>query len=225
VVTCHADAKHPRVTRSMPGLPWHGGLDHSTNGYIYGYDELTEMPPPEKSPMISVVCSNLTTTEGQRKRLGFLKTLKREMPGRVLHFGRGFDPIGDKLEAILPHRFHLVLENSSTPDYWTEKLADAYLGWAHPFYSGCPNLADYFPEDGFTAIDISRPEEAIYRNSDVMERGVGAEPLIECRRRIFELYNPFARFAYWVRRFHQDGMTPGIVRATSHRACALSPAG
>jgi len=226
VVSCHAEDPHPRVTTSAPGLPWHVGLNHQTNQYDYGYDELSAMKENEnKSQMISVVCSNLTTTQGQRDRLAFLDILKREMPDRIIHFGRGFEPIDDKLDAIRTHRFHLVLENSYAPDYWTEKLADAYLGYAYPIYAGCPNLGDYFPEDGFTAIDISKIDESTHLIWNLLESEVDRSVINECRSRILDIYNPFARFAYWANRFHVPGATKSSFNITSHRAFRPFPRG
>ena len=73
----------------------------------------------------------------------------------------GFDPIPDKWDAIYLYKYHIVLENCSIPDYWTEKLADAFLGLAYPIYYGCTNLSSYFPEKSFTPIDIDNPEQAI----------------------------------------------------------------
>jgi hypothetical protein len=47
-----------------------------------------------------------------------------------------------------------VLENSAVLDYWTEKLADAYLGAALPIYYGCPNLSDYFSPAAYVPINL-----------------------------------------------------------------------
>lgn len=221
VVSNHPDDPHPRVTTSAPGLNWHVGLDRKQDRYFYGYDELSQLVAGQKSKKISVVCSNLTTTEGQRKRLLFLEKIKDEMGDQIVHYGRGFQPIADKMDAILPHRFHLVLENSCSIDYWTEKLSDAYLGWAYPIYAGCPNLADYFPERGFTAINLDQMDQSIAKIRQLMS-GIpdATEGMImaECRRRILNDYNPFARFAYWAQRFYQDGLPQRLVPITSHRA-------
>lgn len=227
VVSAHAADPHPRVTTSALGLPWHVGLDRDKDRYLYGYDELSAMQPaPDRDAKISVICSDLKTTEGQRKRLVFLERLKREMPGRVIHFGRGFEPIADKMSVITPHRFHLVLENSCSMDYWTEKLADAYLGWAYPIYAGCPNLNDYFEETGFTAINLDRPDEAISRIAELIENDyVDTQALAECRRRILNDYNPFARFAHWAEKFHQTIPANGSVSITSHKAFRPFPRG
>lgn len=221
VVSTHADDPHPRVTSSAPGLNWHVGLDRESNRYLYGYDELSTLKPGDKTRKISVVCSNLTTTEGQRKRLAFLDRLKQEIGEQVVHYGRGFQAIGDKMDAILPHRFHLVLENSSSPDYWTEKMSDAYLGWAFPIYAGCPNIGDYFPASGFLAIDLDAPRQSIATIRGLLEtRRDEAEiqAIDECRRMVLHKYNPFARFAHWADMFYQGNLPFSAVRITSHKA-------
>lgn len=226
VVSCHAEDPHPRVTASAPGLTWHVGLDHRTDTYLFGYDQLAAMEEPDdRSDMISVVCSNLTTTHGQRDRLKFLDKLKQAMPNRILHYGRGFQTINDKFDAIRPHRYHLVLENSSTPDYWTEKLADAYLGFAYPIYAGCPNLAEYFPAEGFTPIDIRNHDASITIIHNLLERGANTSAIGECRRRVLDVYNPFARFAYWAEKFHTPKLAPKKVSITSHRSYRPFPRG
>jgi hypothetical protein len=225
MVSTHADDPHPRVTTSLPGLPWHVGLDRDANRYRYGYDELVAIPMPEKSNSLSVVCSNLTTTAGQRQRLEFLAFLKERLGDAIVHFGRGFRPVGDKMDAILPHRFHLVLENSRSPDYWTEKLSDAYLGWAHPVYLGCPNLTDHFPAEGFTPVDPERPEDALAVIRSLLASPPDPAPLAHCRRLILNDYNPFARFSHWAERFHTPALSVGKVRITSHKAFRPFPQG
>lgn len=221
VVSTHANDPHPRVTTSLPGLNWHVGLDHVNNCYTIGYRELAAMPFPEKSNTISVVCSNLTTTEGQRRRLAFLDRLKAELGPAIIHYGRGFTPIPDKLDAILPSRFHLVLENCVSPDYWTEKLSDAYLGWAFPLYVGCPNLSDYFPANGFAAIDIGNYDTAVDQIRRLLEQPARESEktiLAECRYKILNDYNPFARFAYWAHTFHLPNLPTRVWHTNSHKA-------
>jgi hypothetical protein len=221
VVSTHVGDPHPRVTTSLPGLNWHVGLDRDEDRYRYGYDHLKPLPLGRKSPRISVVCSNLTTTAGQRQRLALLDFLKAALGDTIVHFGRGFTPIGDKMEAIQPHRFHLVLENSCSPDYWTEKLSDAYLGWAHPLYAGCPNLDDYFPAAGFTAVDVTRPAAALEVIRARLEQPVDLEALACCRELILDTYNPFARFAYWAEAFYQADQAAAGFRADGCIVCGI----
>ncbi|MCX6874476.1 MAG: glycosyltransferase family 10 [Verrucomicrobia bacterium] len=225
VVSTHAADPHPRVTTSLPGLNWHVGLDRKEDRYHYGYDELKTLMPGPKSDTISVVCSNLTTTAGQRERLRFLDQLRAALGDQLVHYGRGFTPIPDKMDAILPHRYHLVLENSRSPDYWTEKLSDAYLGWAHPIYVGCPNLADYFPAAGFTAVEVTEPAAALAIIRAKLRQWPAHEVLARCRDLVLDTYNPFARFAHWAERFHQPERSPQPLSITTHKAFRPFPGG
>jgi len=59
------------------------------------------------------------------------------------------------------YKYTLAIENYSGNDYWTEKIADAYLSYCMPIYYGCENITDYFPEKSLLQIDIENPKEAI----------------------------------------------------------------
>jgi hypothetical protein len=161
VYSCNPKDPHPRVEVGAPCLNWHVGLDTDSHEYRFGSEHLSGLKSPQKINKISVVCSNLTTTEGQRKRLEFLDYLKSELGDSIIHFGRGFTPIPDKFEAILPYAYHLVLENSQTAHYWTEKLSDAYLGYAFPFYLGAPNIHEYFSPDALIQLNAEDPGQAV----------------------------------------------------------------
>jgi hypothetical protein len=114
-----------------------------------------------KEKLLSVVCSSKSFTPGHRQRLAFVENLKHHFGAQISHFGAGFQEVPDKAEAILPYRYHIAIENCSVRDYWTEKLADTYIGGAYPLYYGCPNLADYFSAESYTMIDINDPERAL----------------------------------------------------------------
>lgn len=219
VVSCNPKDPHPRVIHDFLGLPWHVGLDRGAGGYTLGHAELAEMAMPDKQNLVSVVCSNATRTDGQRRRLAFLARLKDELGDRVVHFGRGFTPIDDKLDAILPYRFHLAMENSVVDHYWTEKLADALLGWAYPVYYGCPNIGDYFPGDCLRRIDIEKPREAIDSIRALLD---AADPpsstaIRRCRDRVLDDYNPFTRFAHWARQLYQADRQAQALEIRNHR--------
>ena len=53
-----------------------------------------------------------------------------------------------------PYKYTIAIENSCYRNYWTEKIADAFLVDAYPFYYGCPNIGDFFPAKSFTWIEI-----------------------------------------------------------------------
>ena len=228
VVDSHAASRHPHLHVSALGLNWHVGLDRRSHRYRYGYDHLTALACPEKQNRIAVVCSNASKTEGQRRRLALLEGLKQRLGDRLVHFGRGFEPIDDKMEAILPYRFQLVLENGVEPHYWTEKLADAYLGWAYPVYLGCPNVADYLPAEALLSINDLGVDTAAARIAELLDQPLGPRreaALAEARHRILNVYNPFAWAAHWAEALYRPGLTEKTVTLRSHKAFRRFPRG
>lgn len=228
VVDSHAESHHPGLHLSALGLNWHVGLDRSTGAYRYGYDYLSQLRCPVKENRISVICSNARKTEGQRQRLALLEELKLRLGDRLVHFGRGFRAIDDKMEAILPYRFHLVLENSIQPNYWTEKLADAYLGWAFPIYLGCPNVTEYISQNALVSIngmDAERVALCIQQLLDAPLTSAQQSALAEARHRILNLYNPFAWASFWTERMHQPGLPEQALILRSHKAFRPFPLG
>ncbi|MFN2309697.1 MAG: glycosyltransferase family 10 domain-containing protein [Gammaproteobacteria bacterium] len=228
LICTHGEYPHPRVIFDALGLNWHVGYNRLTGAYRYGYDELAALRPTDKQLALSVVCSDLRTTAGQRARLELLERLKRHFGDRLVHFGRGFAPIEDKLDAIAPFHYHLVLENSISDDYWSEKLADAYLGWSYPLYLGCPNLERYFPAASYTRISAEHYAETVRS----LEQALSAPPsaaqraaLGEARDRVLNRYNPFARFAHWAERLHVPGAAKTRIQIQSHRVLAPFPRG
>ncbi len=221
IVSCNAADPHPRVTVSQLGLPWYVGRSTSKKEFRLGYEQLSELPYPNKSNSISVICSNKAKTKGQEARLIFLEKAKREFGDKLIHYGRGFTSIDDKMDAILPHRYSLALENCSTPHYWSEKLADAFLGWAHPIYYGCDNISEYFAPSALTSIDIEDPDAAFRKMEAKLALEVNESVLIEelsaCRDKILNQYNPFARFAYWTNHFYNDSAVARSIKIRPHK--------
>lgn len=226
VVDSHMESRHPHLHVSTLGLNWHVGLDHGD--YHYGYDHLAALTCPVKQNRIAVVCSNACKTEGQRQRLTLLEGLKQRLGDRLVHFGRGFEPIDDKMDAILPYRFHLVLENSVLPNYWTEKLADAYLGWAYPVYLGCPNVGDYLPAEALLSINDLDADTAAARIAELLDQPLDPRreaALAEARNRVLNLYNPFAWAAHWAERLYQPRLPERKLTLRSHKAFRGFPRG
>lgn len=228
VVDSHAASCHPHLHVSALGLNWHVGLDHSSHSYRYGFDYLTALACPDKQNRIAVVCSNASKTDGQRKRLALLEGLKQRLGDRLVHYGRGFEPIDDKMDAILPYRFHLVLENSVLANYWTEKLADAYLGWAYPVYLGCPNVGDYLPGDALLSINNLDVDTAARRIAELLDQPLNVQrqvALAEARNLVLNRYNPFAWAAHWAERLYQPGCAEKCLTLRSHKAFRGFPRG
>lgn len=144
--------EHASLKRMQPVLPWH---------LFKSYDELTAISVEqlkEKKDELAWVVSNKSGFPGQKARMQLREYLQRSRFKFNL-FGRGFTPIHDKFDALFPVKYSLAIENYSTDDYWTEKIADSFLSWCLPFYWGAPNLEKYFPPESFIRIDINNPQE------------------------------------------------------------------
>jgi hypothetical protein len=196
VITCHRKLRHPNVVHQQQGLPWQIGWRRRGNYFISSkdYDELSAIRNFKKDRLVSVIVSSKDFTAGHRRRLKFVEHLSQYFGPKLDVYGRGIREIDDKWEAIARYKYHIVLENSAVPDYWTEKLADAYLGGAFPLYYGCPNLPKYFPPTAFMQFDlkdsssVDRIERFIEDHS--YECAIGA--IHHAREMVLNKYNLFA---------------------------------
>lgn len=185
---------HPRVIRRQAGLYWlYGGSDE--RGTL---DSLLATPPMLKTKRISSVCSTKAMRHTlHSRRLAFTRQLMAEMPELEV-FGYGMAKLENKADALDPYAYHLAIENHSCPHHWTEKIADAFLGYTLPFYFGCTNLDEYFPPDSYVWIDIRDPRKAIARIREVMdaeEYPSRLPAIIEARRLVLEDYATFPQLA------------------------------
>jgi hypothetical protein len=197
VVTCHSDTPHPRKLHRQQGYPWHYGVARTPEGLVarWDYDALTGAAATAKTKLLSVIVSDKTTTAGHRHRRALVARLRAHFGNEIDVFGRGVRDLPDKADGILPYRYHVALENSEFADYWTEKLADSFLGRAHPFYWGCPNVGRYFPQDALTPINIYDPDSAIA----TIERAIAEQryeksvaTIETARALVLDTYNLFA---------------------------------
>jgi hypothetical protein len=136
------------------GLPWHINKT---------YDELSKLSVDDCDKVhdtVSWITSNASSKPGHRLRLDFLQHLKSNRFALDL-FGRGFNPIDDKFDALAPYKYSLAIENYSCNDYWTEKIADCFLSWTMPIYYGAKNITSYFPKESMILIDPGKPEVAV----------------------------------------------------------------
>ena len=152
IFTHHLSSKDPRYVVSHPAIPWH--INRT-------FDQLVSSKIPDKIKTISWVVGDATDLPGHIKRLSFLRFLQQDSTLDIDLFGRAVQYIEDKGDGLVPYKYSLAIENSSSNDYWTEKLTDCFLAWSVPFYYGCINLEKYFPEESFIRIDINQPGHSL----------------------------------------------------------------
>lgn len=92
-----------------------------------------------KTKGISIIASGKRETDGHRLRHQAIEALK----GKVDVYGRGYNPIEDKLEALRDYKFSIVIENEQTPGFFTEKLIDCFMTGTIPIYWGDTELINH----------------------------------------------------------------------------------
>lgn len=152
VLTHCINNKSEKYRFTQTCLPWHVNKS---------YDELSVQACPAKPKTLSWITSNKRTFPGHKLRMDFHLAIATHNEFEIDVFGYGINPIEDKWLGLSPYKYSLAVENSSSPHYWTEKLADCFLSYSLPFYYGCTNLEDYFPEEAFIRIDINNPKHSM----------------------------------------------------------------
>ena len=166
--------EHALVSRfytSSEDLVARGGVYRASPPYVHfltgkSWDFLAAAPPPEKRITLGIVTSELRSLQGQQARLRFLEAIDASGieyalwgRGEGLRRFRGYRGFAfRKWDALAQCRYSVVMENSVSPWYWSEKIADALLSWTLPLYHGCPRIDRFLPTESFIPIDISDPE-------------------------------------------------------------------
>jgi hypothetical protein len=194
VFTHHLPSKDTKYVVSHPAIPWHVNKT---------FDQLSSSKVPKKLKTISWIVGDATDLPGHIKRLSFLRFLQKDTMLDIDLFGRAVQYIENKWDGLAPYRYSLAIENSSSNDYWTEKLADCFLAWSIPFYYGCTNLEDYFPEESFIRIDINDPVKSVEKIKVVIEEDEWEKRLAaleEARNLALHEYQLFPHLAKLIRK-------------------------
>jgi hypothetical protein len=153
-----------RLVSSIPFLPWMINSNHGESIWAEherNVDFFLNLQPPEKTKLISVICSKQDLTENHRMRIRFVQQLKSHFGDSLDWYGNGIESVSEKWAALAPYRYTIVLENQSRYNVVTEKIGDAYLAHTYPIYWGAPNIYDFFTSDSLTVINIEDLEGSI----------------------------------------------------------------
>lgn len=141
-------------------LPWHIGKFKNLEKYDLNFFLQTDFSKNKKKNLCGIT-SDKAMTKGHVLRKDFLKNAVYFFRGGLDLYGRGINDFADKIDFLPEYKYQIVIENSSVPDYWTEKLADSFLAECFTFYYGAQNIKDYFPEESLVVVDIEKPLEAM----------------------------------------------------------------
>lgn len=200
VLTTHTphELRHPHHRRGAGCFTWMNG--RHPEYYLTA-------PKPEKTECISAICTRKIMKHTEHySRFMLFNYLQENLTGFVWR-GQGINPLEHKYEAMDAFRYHVVVENYTQPYHWSEKLADAFLSYCMPFYSGDPRLEEILPAESFIRIPLHSPEQALY----IIRAAITAKEyekrlpaICEARRRILRKYNLWSQVLATIEEHEQN---------------------
>lgn len=104
-----------------------------------------------KYKLLSIISSNKTQTYGHKLRHNVIKIFNN-----IDVYGKGYNPIENKIIACENYMFQIVIENTKCDYYFTEKIIDCLQTGVIPIYYGCPSINKFFDTNSifsFNTID------------------------------------------------------------------------
>jgi hypothetical protein len=134
------------IPEYMPAIWYHSN----------SFQDLNEMPCPQKSSTCSWITSGINRTNNHRQRLEFLQSLQSTHI-QVDYYGRGLPEwvkssgeLGNKWYGMAPYYYNLAIENYADNNWYvSEKLWDSLLAWCLPIYYGGSAADKLLPPGSF----------------------------------------------------------------------------
>ena len=115
----------------------------------------------DKTKQVSMIYSDKTFMEGHKLRHRVAQSRLKDAYNIDL-YGRGTtNPIKHKEEALVDYRYSIIIENSKTTNYFTEKLVDCLAVGTIPIYWGCTNVSEFFDPKSILTFDTFDELETI----------------------------------------------------------------
>ncbi len=130
-------------------------LNSRFHRYLFGgcWIEKSDRRIYTKQKSVSIIASKKNTLVGHKLRHRIIKQYRSRIDDVL---GNGYAPLVNKVDGLRPYRFSIVIENCRERNYFTEKIIDCFATGTVPIYWGCPNIGDFFDQDGviqFSSID------------------------------------------------------------------------
>lgn len=101
-----------------------------------------------KNKNVSFIYSDKQWILGHKLRHRFANIIIEKNIDVDLYGSGSPNKIDYKITGLKDYRFSIVIENSVSDDYFTEKLIDCFLTGTIPIYFGTKNVTNYFDENG-----------------------------------------------------------------------------
>ena len=109
---------------------------------IWINDNFNKIHP--KSNFVSMIFSWKNWTEGHQLR----HKIAKQVEGVSLYGTGAGREIKGKEEGLMDYKYSIVIENSNSPFYFTEKILDCFACGTVPIYWGCNNIGEFFNKKG-----------------------------------------------------------------------------
>lgn len=123
--------------------------------YVVGQSRVYEPKIHNKTKMFSMIASNKSFTPGHAFRHKISQKLTNKH--NIDMWGSGYKSFESKIEPLSEYYFSVSVTNSKVDNYFTEILVDNFMLGTIPIFWGCPNINEYFDENGIISFD-SIPE-------------------------------------------------------------------
>ena len=181
----------PNVVHSQCGLQWYVGLDSKP---MITWDELAARKPGGPRDDLDCLLRQNRLVRFTREAIELTREFMQAFP-EADWYGKGVRPIDEKANALFPYQYHLCIENHLAKHHWTEKLADAFLGWAMPLYVGCTNASECFwIRPAFFNLDLRQPPQILKphaKKSNLARLKDSFEAIQQSRNLVLRDYNLF----------------------------------
>jgi len=104
----------------------------------------------EKSHNVSIIASAKQSMIGQKLRHKVIRKYGNKIEAIA---GGGYQPLQDKVEALAPFRYSIIIENCRQNYYFSEKLIDCFMTGTIPIYWGCPSIGLFFDKTGMICFE------------------------------------------------------------------------
>lgn len=148
--------------------------------YFKKTEELFNNSTWDKSKNISIICSDATELTGQKKRYALVNKLIGHFKDKIDVYGRGFNYIEDKFDALKDYKYSVAIENKSIPNYFSEKLIECFMTYTLPIYAGCTNIYEYFDADVIFELDLEDYKKSI----NLIEKILDEDPYEKLREKL-----------------------------------------
>ncbi len=135
---------------------------------------------PEKTKIMSIMVSHKNMADGHKYRHKLVQAiLKSDLPIDIWGGGTKFyNKLGDARvktgfewpeinKMYDPYKFHIAIENFTTPHYISEKVLNPFICSTVPIYWGCKNIKSYVNDDN--VIELSYESDLDKRINEDMK--------------------------------------------------------